>query len=285
MVVVSGFLPVPLPMMIPFMGAQSLVIGKMFGEGFQYGKRKISAMSNEDFNALTFKDMMQNARDEMQASIPTMQAALRDMQPLVETVVHEFFDYIKIIAAMVPEETRKLTGGAAILDVSGKTLNLTQEQRDWLEAQGKIPDTEFLHDMGIGAGATGGSGTALPLHRPSTIQGLTVAQAQEAARLRQVQFEKAREAARLAAIPGRLAISKTVQPVPQVSQVRAITTKQTAGQSQRLERTRLIRLISIQSNTITKSAHIASKLQMSKYVSQLRILQQKLVNLLARYRF
>ncbi len=53
---VSGFLPVPLPMMIPFMGAQSLVIGKMFGVGFQYGKRKISAMSNEEFNKLTFQD-------------------------------------------------------------------------------------------------------------------------------------------------------------------------------------------------------------------------------------
>ncbi len=73
---VSGFLPVPLPMMIPFMGAQSLVIGKMFGEGFQYGKRKISAMPNEEFNKLTFEDMMSNARDEMKASIPTMQAAL-----------------------------------------------------------------------------------------------------------------------------------------------------------------------------------------------------------------
>ncbi len=94
---VSGFLPVPLPMMIPFMGAQSLVIGKMFGEGFQYGKRKISAMSNEEFNKLTFQDMMSNARTEMQASIPTMQAALADMQPMVQTVVHEFIDYIKLV--------------------------------------------------------------------------------------------------------------------------------------------------------------------------------------------
>ncbi len=98
---VSGFLPVPLPMMIPFMGAQSLVIGKMFGEGFQYGKRKISAMPNEEFNKLTFEDMMSNARSEMQASIPTMQAALQDMKPMVTTVVKEFLAYIELVAGVV----------------------------------------------------------------------------------------------------------------------------------------------------------------------------------------
>ncbi len=98
---VSGFLPVPLPMMIPFMGAQSLVIGKMFGEGFQYGKRKISAMSNEEFNKLTFEDMMSNARTELKASIPTINASLQDMQPMVEVVVREFFNYISLVTKTV----------------------------------------------------------------------------------------------------------------------------------------------------------------------------------------
>ncbi len=98
---ISGFLPVPLPMMIPFMGAQSLVIGKMFGEGFQYGKRKISAMPNEEFNKLTFESLMSNAREEIKASVPTMQAALGDMAPLVDTVVREFFNYISQVTQIV----------------------------------------------------------------------------------------------------------------------------------------------------------------------------------------
>ncbi len=98
---VSGFLPVPLPMMIPFMGAQSLVIGKMFGEGFQYGKRKISAMPNEEFNKLTFEDMMSNARQEIKASVPTMNAAMQDMQPMVEVVVREFFNYVTLVTKIV----------------------------------------------------------------------------------------------------------------------------------------------------------------------------------------
>ncbi len=102
---ISGFLPVPLPMMIPFMGAQSLVIGKMFGEGFQYGKRKISAMPNEEFNKLTFEDMMSNAREELKASIPTMQQALMDMTPMVDTVIREFLKYINEVSKTLQEVT------------------------------------------------------------------------------------------------------------------------------------------------------------------------------------
>jgi len=174
LVIVSGFLPVPLPMMIPFMGAQSLVIGKMFGEGFQYGKRKISAMPNEEFNKLTMQDMMSNARTEMQASIPIMQEALRDMQPLVETVVHEFFNYIKIIAAMIPEQARELTGGSQILAGSAetKTLNLSQADKDFLVQQSQNKSGDLLGDIleklgldrfGQSAGATDVSTTTIPL--------------------------------------------------------------------------------------------------------------------------
>ncbi len=113
---VSGFLPVPLPMMIPFMGAQSLVIGKMFGEGFQYGKRKISAMSNEEFNKLTFEDMMSNARTELKASIPTINASLQDMDEMVVVVVNEFLKYIGLVTKTVIETTAEKSGD--ILDAA-----------------------------------------------------------------------------------------------------------------------------------------------------------------------
>ncbi len=87
------------------MGAQSLVIGKMFGEGFQYGKRKISAMPNEEFNKLTFEDMMSNAREELKASIPTITESLQDMRPLVDVVVREFLLYINEISKTLQELT------------------------------------------------------------------------------------------------------------------------------------------------------------------------------------
>ncbi len=113
MLPISGFLPVPLPMMIPFMGAQSLVIGKMFGEGFQYGKRKISAMPNEEFNKLTFEAMMSNARDEMQASIPTMIQAMQDMKPMVTAVIHEFTNYLSLVLEQAPSEAEQVISSAA----------------------------------------------------------------------------------------------------------------------------------------------------------------------------
>ncbi len=116
---VTGFLPVPLPMMIPFMGAQSLVIGKMFGEGFQYGKRKISAMPNEEFNKLTFENMMSNAREELKASIPTMQAALQDMTPLVETIITEFTEYLSKVLERVPEVAGELVSPTIASGLAG----------------------------------------------------------------------------------------------------------------------------------------------------------------------
>ncbi len=37
------------------MATQSMVMGDAFGQAFQYGKRKISAMSNEEFNKTTME--------------------------------------------------------------------------------------------------------------------------------------------------------------------------------------------------------------------------------------
>ncbi len=107
-------------MMIPFMGAQSLVIGKMFGEGFQYGKRKISAMSNEEFNKLTFEDMMSNARVELKASIPTINASLQDMDEMVVVVVNEFLKYLGLVTKTVLETTVSKSGD--ILDAGAHLI-------------------------------------------------------------------------------------------------------------------------------------------------------------------
>ncbi len=75
--------------MIPFMGAQSLVLGKAFGEGFQYGKRRISAMTNEEFNRLTPSDIAKQSRTELQQMIPSMQDAITDMRDFQSFIVKE----------------------------------------------------------------------------------------------------------------------------------------------------------------------------------------------------
>ncbi len=158
---ISGFLPVPLPMMIPFMGAQSLVIGKMFGEGFQYGKRKISAMPNEEFNKLTFEKMMSNAREEIKASIPTMNAAMQDMQPMVEVVVREFFNYISLVTKIVTG-----TGeGPNIFQKEGHELG------DWISQQLGIEHTPHS-GTGVGIPVTP-AGTPVPVPTTTKVISLT----------------------------------------------------------------------------------------------------------------
>ncbi len=257
---VSGFLPVPLPMMIPFMGAQSLVIGKMFGEGFQYGKRKISAMSNEEFNKLTFEDMMSNARTELKASIPTMQAALQDMQPMVETVVREFFNYITLIT--------KITTG------TGEGPNIFQKEGhdigDWIQQQLGIPHTPH---SGTGANipvtpnapqiSTFTPPTNIPTSTPTTT-------------------------------------STTIQQ-PTIST--AATVRQKAGQTQIIERLRLVRLINYHGNRVRgaigysapfnsdtwailpSGSHRVTSVQDAQQKKDLLTAQQLLVNLLQKYIF
>ncbi len=163
---VSGFLPVPLPMMIPFMGAQSLVIGKMFGEGFQYGKRKISAMPNEEFNKLTFEAMMSNARDEMQASIPTMIQAMQDMKPMVAAVIHEFTNYLSLVIQAAPEQAGEIidTAAHALVPHSGQQIpqGHTEEQNIFGAIQEQFP---HLHEAG--AVDMPKTGVTVPLWQPS----------------------------------------------------------------------------------------------------------------------
>ncbi len=146
------------------MGAQSLVIGKMFGEGFQYGKRKISAMPNEEFNALTFKDMMSNARDEMKASIPTMQAALQDMQPMVETVVREFTNYLSLVIKEAPQASDQIVNDIAHqLFPHGETSDNSTEFQNFMDAI----KNQFPSLPGAGAASAGPSLPIGPLKTSS----------------------------------------------------------------------------------------------------------------------
>jgi len=87
-------MPLPLAMMIPFMGIQSAVMAKQFGENFQYGKRRISAMSNEEFNKLTPKILNERANEELKSMIPSMQQSLIDMRKFQEFIVVEFMQMI-----------------------------------------------------------------------------------------------------------------------------------------------------------------------------------------------
>jgi len=83
-------MPLPLAMMIPFMGIQSAVMAKQFGENFQFGKRRISAMSNEEFNATTPLDLLKQNTAEIKAMIPTMEESVSNMRTFQTFLIREF---------------------------------------------------------------------------------------------------------------------------------------------------------------------------------------------------
>jgi len=63
-----------------------MMMGDAFGKAFQYGKRKISAMSNEEFNAMTPDDLAREINTDYTAIIQTMPEAMaqsRDFQRLI----------------------------------------------------------------------------------------------------------------------------------------------------------------------------------------------------------
>ncbi len=141
-------MPLPLAMMIPFMGIQSMVMAKQFGENFQYGKRRISAMSNDEFNKLTPAKLLSNANDELKSQIPLMEASMTDMRNFQQFIVKEFLLTIR-----------------SIIDAGlGKLIGLTPT-----EINETVQNIEhFLHGHFEGHTATGAPDPIVPPPSPPT---------------------------------------------------------------------------------------------------------------------
>ncbi len=107
----SGFTAVPNPQMLAFMGAQSFVMMFQAGEGWQYGKRRISAMSNEDFNKLTPERLLQNQAATLRSSLGTIEKSMNDMTPMIETIIRQYGDFMREIIRVTPSVSLSVTGG------------------------------------------------------------------------------------------------------------------------------------------------------------------------------
>ncbi len=82
-------------------------MAKQFGENFQYGKRRISAMSNEEFNKLTPQKLQENANAELKAMIPAMEDSIKEMSAFQTFLIGEF---IKMIGDMLTAGLGKVLG-------------------------------------------------------------------------------------------------------------------------------------------------------------------------------
>ncbi len=279
---ISGFTAIPNPQMLAFMPIQSYLMMYFAGSGWQYGKRKISAMSNEQFNKLTPEELLKQHSIELKNMLPTLTKTLSDVTPLVEMLIKQYADFIKVAIETIPEFTKTIlsTDPSAVTSLAGPVY---QGQTDVLtgavkailafltgdysqfEAEArrghpdvetnipdvdltnifKLPPTVYTHDM------------TEPHHN----------------------------------------IPISVLPTPTEAIAPFQGTKPAAGQSQILERTRLIQLIfaksqeikiiqlAINNNPINSSARASAIKQMATAVAWMQARQQELVNLLDRYRF
>ncbi len=88
------------------MATQSLVMGEAFGKGFQYGKRKISAMSNEEFNNETLENIASKMFKSYENIIPDLKNSIEMSTKFQNFIFAKLLD--------MPRETLAAIFGAAL---------------------------------------------------------------------------------------------------------------------------------------------------------------------------
>ncbi len=92
---IGFFAPLPLALMIPFMAAQSFAMGEAFGKGFQYGKRKVSSMTNEEFNTKTGASLYAETTVDINNMIPSMKNQMSNFALLQSDIIKEMIGYLR----------------------------------------------------------------------------------------------------------------------------------------------------------------------------------------------
>ncbi len=105
---IGFFAPLPLAMMLPFMAGQSMIMGDAFGQSYQYGKRKISAMSNEEFNKLTHDDIQKDIIKNYKQMIPNLADGMVASNEFQRLIIQEI---AKIIPTLPSDVTSGIFGG------------------------------------------------------------------------------------------------------------------------------------------------------------------------------
>ncbi len=258
---ISGFTAVPNPMMLSFLATQGFAIMYYGGAGWQFGKRKVSGMTNKQVNNMTPNEFLQQLHGETRTMVPTMQQGMKDMTPLIHTTITQFGAYIQEAIKAIPEAVGNIFSQSyqGADDPYGTLTNVRLSQGS----------QQFQRDRELYKGGAL-SQYQLDLARKKERSGKT--------QLEDYNLQKQKLLAARAANARAEAILKHVSIVPQIAKTN-LTGKRKAGQSQIMERLKLIKLIAFIKNQPDSKSSPGLK------AKQMRSAQQKLVNLLARYRF
>ncbi len=217
-------------------------------------------MSNEQFNKLTPEELLKQHSIELKNMLPTLDKTLNDVTPLIATLIEQYGDFVREALKAIPESIGN------IFQQSGTT-----QQDHTINVRLSQGSQQYQRDRELYAG---GALSQFQLDQQRQQQRSNLS-AQERANEIYLQNQRARAAnARAAAL-----LERTRNPI--VSQIAKtnLTGKRAAGQSQILERANLIKQIAHWGRLV--KANPAG----TGFTRNLRGFQQKLVNLLSRYRF
>jgi len=158
------FAPLPIALFIPFMASQSLAMGEAFGSGFQYGKRRISAMSNEKFNKLTPKQLHIDMSADIKSMIPSMIKSMDNFATLQPVIIKELLKYafeLAPVAADVIQE--KLSSGELLENI--KILSPALNQVELLDAIGNVIQNAILPSASAVSTGTGPVGPVIGVNQ------------------------------------------------------------------------------------------------------------------------
>ncbi len=166
MVGLGFFAPLPLAVMIPFMAMQSGAMALAFGTYFQYGKRRISAMSNEEFNKIQPGDIYKGITDTINAMIPSFRQQNASMQGLQQEILKQLMEYAKQAAATLPEQAGDVLKSALGPNIVGavsaggkEILNVQNELSNFIESL-----TGFFNFLPQASAFSGGGATPNQLY-------------------------------------------------------------------------------------------------------------------------
>ncbi len=259
---ISGFTAIPNPQMLAFMPIQSYLMMYFAGSGWQYGKRRISAMSNEQFNKLTPEQLLQQHSIELKNMLPTLDKTLNDVTPLIATLVEQYGDFVKEAIKATPQAILNIFGGGDTTVGGGGT------QSQGL-AFAKIQLQQYIDQ--------------LEQQQAGSAQIDFSAQKQKE-RKQKVEDINIREAMEKSAAKASAGAFGNLKPQTKLG----FTTKRKAGQSQIIEKALLIQGISDLGKIIRSGKFNGKKMSgndISNKHKALQSRQQKLINLIARYEF
>ncbi len=93
------------------MPIQSYLMMYFAGAGWQIGKRKISAIPNKEFNKMSANDLLKGFTGDLRETIPTLEASLQDVTPLVRILIEQYGEFMKAILTVTPVVSKDVLFG------------------------------------------------------------------------------------------------------------------------------------------------------------------------------